>query len=160
MAVDDIPYQRLCSLVDRLSDDEPLLSSESTRGVTVSHLRRIVMRDIEHLLNTRRTVLPGADDAKPHALSLIDYGLPDLTTFNAKSPADVTRLGRMIEEALRVFEPRLMRVRVEVVGLDENSATMGFRISADLKVDPRPMPVTFDAALATSTHALAVREST
>ena len=83
-----------------------------TRAQSVRLLRASVRRDLEWLLNTRRTPA-AADEAYPEvAKSVYNYGLPDLNALNWESSRDRTRLARAVQESLHVFEPRLRGIQV------------------------------------------------
>jgi type VI secretion system protein ImpF len=138
------------SLLERLIDLEPKNPTEqpATRAQSVRQLKASLRRDLEWLLNTRRT--PEAVDSEFQELerSLFNYGLPDLTSLNWESTRDRSDLARMIEELLAIFEPRLTRVRVEPVG--EVSATQSilrFQIEGLLDMDPAPERISFDTVL-------------
>jgi type VI secretion system protein ImpF len=138
------------SLLERLIDLEPKNPTEqpATRAQSVRQLKASLRRDLEWLLNTRRT--PEAVDGEFQELerSLFNYGLPDLTSLNWESTRDRSDLARMIEELLAIFEPRLTRVRVEPVG--EVSATQSilrFQIEGLLDMDPAPERISFDTVL-------------
>ena len=72
------------SVLDRLIDREPASSSEAppTRAQSVRQLKVSLRRDLEWLLNSRRT--PEAVDSEFQELeqSLYNFGLPDVTTLS------------------------------------------------------------------------------
>jgi type VI secretion system protein ImpF len=138
------------SLLERLIDLEPKNATEQpvTRAQSVRQLKASLRRDLEWLLNTRRT--PEAVDRKFQELekSVFNYGLPDLTSLNWESICDRSELARMIENLLSVFEPRLRRVRVSAIG--EVSATQNilrFQIEGMLDMNPAPERISFDTVL-------------
>jgi predicted component of type VI protein secretion system len=53
----------------------------------------------------------------------VNYGLPDFTTLNPTSEGDRQRLGRLIVEAVRAFEPRLRNPLVEVKAMWQTAAS-------------------------------------
>lgn len=76
-------------------------------------LRLSLRREMDRLFNTRsaRTV-----DAYLQAdLSVIDYGLPDVSHLSVQSETDRGLVAQVIVKALSAFEPRLSAVRVEVL---------------------------------------------
>ncbi len=77
------------------------------------------------------------------------FGLPDLTGFAMASPKDRARLLRTLQNAMRLFEPRLASVRI--VPLDEaitgSRQMLAFRIEGLLIMDPAPEHVSFDTVL-------------
>jgi type VI secretion system protein ImpF len=138
------------SVLERLIDRDPQSASEAppARAQSVRQLRASVRRDLEWLLNTRRTPEAAGDELPEVAKSLHNYGLPDLNALNWESSRDRTRLARAVRDALHVFEPRLRNV--EVVPLDPSSGSphvMRFQIEALLEMDPTPEHISFDTTL-------------
>ena len=64
-----------------------------------------------------------------------------------------------MEEAITVFEPRLLRVRVALEAPRERDRGLHFRIDALLRVDPTPEPVTFDAVLQLNTQQYVIQRN-
>jgi type VI secretion system protein ImpF len=137
------------SVLDRLVDYEPQMSREavSSRAKSLRQMKASIKRDLEWLLNTRRTADDISPDLKEVSNSLAAYGLPDFTTANIKSPADQNRLRRALETAISAFEPRLEDVTVTIDPMRDLDRVMRFRIDARLRVEPAPEPVTFDTFL-------------
>jgi type VI secretion system protein ImpF len=140
----------LASVLDRLLDDHPAVTSEPvvSRAQSLRALKRAVSRDLEALLNSRRELL----DDPPEELveisrSIVTYGLPDFTSFNLAATDDRSRLRRCLEDAVTTFEPRLRRVRVTLESPRPHERALRFRIEALLRTDPAPEPVTFDMVL-------------
>ena len=141
------------SLLDRLIDSEPANNSEAamTRPQSVRALKASLRRDLEWLLNTRRNP-DEADDHYPELKkSLFNYGFPDFSNFTFSSPRDRIRLVKVLEEAVRVFEPRMEAVRVVLLDADasgqEINRSVRFQIEGLLKMDPAPEQVCFDTVL-------------
>lgn len=137
------------SVFDRLLDFEPNLSSEAakSRAKSLRELKQSVRRDLEWLLNTRRAPIEIDENLEETNKSLAIYGLPDFTGVAAKSPSEQKRLLKEIETALKLFEPRLIDVRVSLEPPSATERVLKFRIEARLKVEPTPEPVTFDTVL-------------
>jgi type VI secretion system lysozyme-like protein len=117
----------LAPLLDRLVDDASAAGPETVpmRNVSAETYRRIIVRDVLWLLNTRaagRTWLEGSG-----APDVMDYGLPDSGTVLVESEADMKALARRVGQAIRAFEPRLADVRVRVVKLPPRSYTVPLR---------------------------------
>ncbi len=138
------------SLLERLVDREPENRSEAplSRAQSLRVLRSAVRRDLEWLLNTVRApdvVPPGMTECNK---SLLAFGLPDFTSTTLNSAHDEQRLLRSIESAIRLFEPRLSRVRVSARGkLSKQMPALHFQIEAMLMVDPAPELILFDTVL-------------
>jgi type VI secretion system protein ImpF len=138
------------SVLERLIDRDPQSASEAppTRAQSVRQLRASVRRDLEWLLNTRRTPDAAGDELPEVAKSLHNYGLPDLNALNWESSRDRTRLARAVRDALHVFEPRLRNI--QVLPMDPSSGSphvMRFQIEALLEMDPTPEHISFDTTL-------------
>jgi type VI secretion system protein ImpF len=135
------------SILDRLIDYEPQLSREPpvSRAKSLRLIKQSVRRDLEWLLNTRRTFSIPSDLPEVER-SLLAFGLPDLTTYSARNPADQNRLRHTVEQVVETFEPRLEGVVVTLVPAADSERSVRFRIDARLKVDPAPEPVTYDTS--------------
>ena len=150
------------SILDRLLDDEPEVSTEpaSTRIKNLRSLERSVARDLEALLNSRQETLQELpSEFKEVSRSLLTYGLPDFTSFSLLTQEDRLRIRRSVEDAINRFEPRLLRVRVALEAPREHDRGLRFRIDAFLRVDPSPEPVTFDAVLQMNTQQYVIHGS-
>lgn len=138
------------SVLDRLIDAEPGTSGENsmTRSQSVRALKASVRRDLEWLLNSRRTPIEAGEEFTELNRSLYNYGFPDFSNFSLSNPRDQQRLLQCMETTISIFEPRLESVRVIPVHTDENlSRMLRFQIEALLKMDPAPEQITFDTVL-------------
>ena len=139
------------SVLDRLLDNEPDNQAEAglTRSQSVRALKASVRRDLEWLLNTRRTPIEAGEEFTELNRSLYNYGFPDFSTFSLSNPRDQKRMLESLETTISIFEPRLEAVRVNPVeGDDKNlSRMLRFQIEALLKMDPAPEQITFDTVL-------------
>jgi type VI secretion system protein ImpF len=139
------------SVLDRLIDNEPANQSEAgmTRAQSVRALKASVRRDLEWLLNTRRSAEPAGEDYPEASRSVHNYGFPDFTTFSFSNPRDRQRLLREIENTISTFEPRLEAVRVVPVEIEgaELHRNVRFYIEGLLKMDPAPEQIAFDTML-------------
>ena len=140
------------SLLDRLIDLSPREQSEPaiTWAQSVRDLKRSVHRDLESLLNTRRTAHPATEATPELKSSLYNYGLPDISSMSRDAHDSRTRLLRLVEEAISLYEPRLTNVRASLVeepGGAPNRRDLHFVIHALLRMDPNPEPVLFDTTL-------------
>ncbi len=137
-------------VLDRLIDREPNLAADPfiTRAQSVRQLKASLRRDLEFLLNTRRTPEPATDAFKELKKSLFNYGLPDFTSVSLNSPKDKNSLLRAMEETIATFEPRLASVRVSLIE-DPNpmNRILRFQIEALLLMDPAPEQISFDTTL-------------
>lgn len=137
------------SIFDRIVDQEPKNRSEvlPTYAQTLRTLKASLRRDLESLLNTRRTPQEAPDSASELQRSVYQYGLPDLTSLSARSVADQNKLLKIIETAVANFEPRLANVKVSLAPVTGTSRVLRFLIEGMLRIDPAPEHVTFDTVL-------------
>jgi len=150
------------SLLDRLLDDDPQVSKEpvTSRIQDLRAYEGAVARDLEALLNSRHETLEELPSEFVEVnRSLVTYGLPDLTSLSLLSQDDRNRIRRAVEQAITVFEPRLLRVRVALEAPRERDRGLHFRIDALLRVDPTPEPVTFDAVLQLNTQQYVIQRN-
>jgi type VI secretion system protein ImpF len=134
------------SILDRLIDSEPGVTHEPVqrRFATINQVRDAVARDLENLLNTRKSIYPVPDVDGQVTASLFTYGVKDFISYSPRSPSVRQQIRLEIERVIVLFEPRLRNVSVRLDTSAGNERTLRFRISALLVVDPVTAPVTFD----------------
>jgi type VI secretion system protein ImpF len=134
------------SLLDRLIDEEPAVSREPVqlRLYSVGQIKAAVIRDMENLLNARRTIVVPPPVYTELNQSLFVYGLRDYTSHNPRSPAAKQQLRLEVERTIARFEPRLKNVSVQVETPGPNARTLRFLVTARLVVEPISEPVMFD----------------
>ena len=140
------------SLLDRLTDADPGTSADPrvTFAESVRRFKASIQRDLEWLLNTRRTPVPVPEEwFEELPRSLFHYGLPDITSLSRDSRESRTFLVRQVEAAIAIFEPRLTDVRIGVVEVegDQFRRELRFHIEGVLRMDPTPEQVVFDTVL-------------
>jgi type VI secretion system protein ImpF len=149
------------SVLDRLIDKEPKnRSSEAPMGraQALRELRASLRRDLEWLLNSRRTPLEAADEHPEAQSSVYNYGLPDFTSLSVHSATDQARLCQLLESAIAIFEPRLASVKVNMVAAGPvGSRMLRFAIEGLLRIDPAPEHISFDTTLEISSGEYAVK---
>jgi type VI secretion system protein ImpF len=136
-------------LLDRLLDDEPKIKSEApmSRSTSLARLKTAVRRDLENLLNTRRTPDYIPEGSVEILRSVYYYGLPDITSMPANFLYEQTKLLQSIETAVKTFEARLDGVRVSLVPVAGQSRVLRFVIDGMLRIDPLPEHVVYDASI-------------
>lgn len=162
MARSDIDRPVQQSLIDRLIDDDPFSNMEPpmSRSQSVRVYKNSIRRDLEWLLNSRRTPEEPPEDMENAAESVLYYGLPDVTSLSGDSTDDRVRLLRMIEDSIATYEPRLTSVSVsEAENPDSESRRVRFSIQATLRMDPSPELVYFDTILDLSSKEYEVKGS-
>jgi type VI secretion system protein ImpF len=148
-------------LFDRLIDDAATPANGVRMTLSVQQLEHTVMRDLEALLNTRRTVDAGdRAEAYPNAVaSVLYYGLEDFTSLSMSASNDRELICRRLEATITDHEPRLKRVHVALDVNASSSQQLRFSIKALLCVSPLQEPVDFDAVLDATTQQYEVAAS-
>ncbi|MCC7340650.1 MAG: type VI secretion system baseplate subunit TssE [Bryobacterales bacterium] len=148
-------------LLDRLFDLNPdeKVDAPVTRLESVRRLKAALKRDMEWLLNTRHCPVMDEmeDDAGELKRSLLNYGLPDISSMSVQSGKDHTRILRQMEEAVEMFEPRLRNVRITLSPVTKGSRTLRFGMEGMLMIDPAPEQVRFDTLLELTSGDIEVR---
>jgi type VI secretion system protein ImpF len=143
MLVEGTVLDRLIDLNPDQSGDRPINRAESIR-----EYKQALQRDLEWLMNTRRTENPDPDRTPELANSIFHYGLPDLTSLSRDNPATQARLAGFIEQAIAQFEPRLANVKVGVAPMDDSPlAAVRMQVEAVLRLEPSPERITFDTVM-------------
>jgi type VI secretion system protein ImpF len=152
------------SLLDRLTDDEPLSKTESTdkRVLNKQQLKQGVLRDLQWLLNTSK---PSAKTfAKyPHVQkSVLNFGMPALAGETADSVGQ-NDVQEAVKDAIRWFEPR-----IDADTLDIRAASRGSYLDAhnvlELQVrgtvwaQPTPLELILKTSMDLETGQVAVKE--
>ncbi len=153
------PNQRLTpSVLDRLIDqdaDQPNI----TLGYDLRHMIDVVRRDLEDLLNTRLTNTTIPDEFVQSRNSVLNYGLPDLSSLGGDTAERRAEIGLIIEQVIERFEPRLRNVHARIADGVGGAQTLRFQIHAELNVDPAP-EVGFETVLELMTGHASIQEST
>ena len=151
------------SLLDRLTDPvADTADADRRRGYNLAQMLDAVRRDMEDLLNCRRSVGDLDRAALPRVFqSVYGYGLPELVSLSAVTTAQRDEIARQIAEVIARYEPRLFDVRVQL--LDPTASdhrALRCRIEGRFAMDPSP-EVQFDSMLEVMTgHHTVVRKDT
>jgi type VI secretion system protein ImpF len=137
------------SVLDRLIDQEPerKLEPPLTRARSLRELKAALRRDLEWLLNTRRTIEESPASLKELERSLYNYGLPDVSSLYLRSSNDQNTLLKAIRTAINYFEPRLLNIKVALEPAAADARVLRFSIEGLLRMDPAPEHVFFDTML-------------
>jgi type VI secretion system protein ImpF len=106
-----------------------------------------VRRDLEWLLNARRTPAEPPATSKDLRRSVYCFGLPDSTGISVRSSDERIRLARAVEQAIDYFEPRLTNVSVVIPSASASAKVLHFHIEALLRTEPAPQRIYFDSTL-------------
>jgi type VI secretion system protein ImpF len=136
-------------LFDRLVDKDRFLRSELRPMRTLDRrgVKESVRRELEQLFNTRCPV--PAHRLAGRVRTVIDYGIPDFSTFSARNQDDWGRMADILRRAIEVYEPRLAQVRVAVERAKDDEFQLVAQIEAVLVTENVPEPVSFTTVLQT-----------
>ena len=82
------------------------------------------------------------DAAHPHTYPKL-YGLPDFSFYDGSNEQSWPVLRRYIQNALRLFEPRLYDTTVKVHTYDREAQSLTLTITGDVKMGSYIIPVSF-----------------
>lgn len=139
--------QLLAPVLDRLLEQNTGSDFKQSHQI-LKHLRESVRRDLESLFNTRyRCISP--PEGMPHLQdSILNFGLPDLSTINMTSIDSRKDFCRQIEKAILKYEPRIKSVKVKSdAAIDNEDPSIRFRVEAILHTNPAPELIIFDSTL-------------
>jgi len=95
--------------------------------------RDSIARDLEALLNTRRQEELVPPEYEEAAKSLLNFGVPEVTSYgNLNSPIEQNKLCKAMEEAIRIFEPRLRKVSVRLATSAKRGEVLGILIEGTI----------------------------
>lgn len=133
-------------LFERLIDQDPTTLREPRpfRTHGYAELLLSVLANLERLLNTRALPLPTSSRSSGTSpLTIIDFGMIDLSGLSPGSVADQHRLCEELRVRIEAFEPRLRDVRVELEAPGPGLHALTCRVLADLVVEHLQEPVAF-----------------
>lgn len=153
------------SLLDRLTDNAPEHRKESLdqQMLTMSQLRRAVLRDLGWLLNVIN--LGAVEDLSSQSLvarSTLNFGIPGIAGSDALD-GRAGSLERMVADAIRAYEPRIraetLQVRARPFDRAEGLPTLVLEISGELWAQPLPQQLFLETSIELETRIAVVAES-
>lgn len=132
------------SLVDRLTVTEQW---PETRAASINMYRDSMKRDLEWLLNTRKPVIPELENYPATAASVLNYGLPDLHSFDGSAGREHNALTVALEKCIRTYEPRISQPRVFLTRTDLLSRSLRFHIEGQIVYENMEEEIKFDTVL-------------
>jgi type VI secretion system protein ImpF len=136
-------------LFDRLVDDAPHESIEERpmRVLNESQVIASIRTELSLLLNTRTDV--SEETLWSDGLTVLDYGLPDFTSWYTRSQLDRDRLARYVARVISVFEPRLVQPVVSVHDAEytRSNRAVRLRIAGLVVSGTIRTPVSFEMGL-------------
>ena len=101
-------------------------------------------RTVESVLEHLRKML---NVRQGSVCTLPDYGIPDLNSLFMQYPDAVLALRRIIRESLEKYEPRLRRVNVRYIPVEDDPLILRFEITARLAMDEKDSPIRFETVV-------------
>jgi type VI secretion system protein ImpF len=132
------------SLLDRLTD---LDQWPETRSASINMYRESLKRDVEWLLNTRQPVIPELEGYPATAASVLNFGLPDIHSFDGSKGKEQNALTVALEKCIRVFEPRISQAHVFLSRTDILSRSLKFHIEGQIVYENMNEEIKFDTTL-------------
>lgn len=151
------PKQRTLarSVLDRLLDDAPDMDSDPPVSLSeqVREMRELIRRDLEALLNTRRS--PSAPPAilKELTDALVSFGMDGVISANLVTDVSKEKLAQSIERRISMFETRLSDVRVTILkNRTDGDRALRMRIQATFRLHEGMPPISFESKIDPSTQ--------
>ena len=132
------------SLIDRLVDVEQW---PETRAASIGMYRESIKRDQEWLLNTRQPVIPELESYPATAASVLNFGLPDIHSFDGSAGKEQNALTVALEKCVRTFEPRINQPRVYLTRSDHLTRSLKFHIEGQVFYENMKEEIKFDTVL-------------
>jgi type VI secretion system lysozyme-like protein len=132
------------SVLDRLLESER--STNSSAHLTDDSVVASIMRDLHILFNTRRQEMLIDPEFEYCNRSILRFGVPDLTQCGSLTQTnEQKRVCNWLEEAIRLFEPRLRKASVRLIPAPNEKTLLRFQLEATAElVSGR---IAFDMAL-------------
>jgi type VI secretion system protein ImpF len=102
---------------------------------------------VEWFLNTRQPVIPELEGYPATAASVLNYGLPDLHSFDGSAGRNENVLTLALEKCIRTFEPRIGHPRVFLTRTDLLSRSLKFHIEGQIVYENMDEEIKFDTTL-------------
>jgi type VI secretion system protein ImpF len=154
-------HQRLqASVFDRLIEirDTEEAQPQDPMSLSLAEFQANVFRDLQSMLNSRRAFTEPLDETSELRQSVITYGLPDITSINPENLDQQASIRLAVEDAIRLFEPRLANISVQVQEGAPHDRSFRLTVKAVLKVEPTPVPIEFDTVIEGGTGAWKVKQ--
>ncbi len=140
----------ISTVLDRLIDEAPNKTREAPQSgyQQIEQLHVSVRRDLENLLNTRKSEFNWPEKWDELKQSILNYGVADMTGRDLGSTALQNKLCAELANTIEIFETRLSQVKVRLQ--ETNIATdriLRIRIEAVLIANVTPEYIIFDSVL-------------
>lgn len=115
---------------------------ERTMHEDTNALVRSVLRNLQHILNTRQ----GSSEAH------LDLGIPAPSDIAHNFPEAISMMQRIIRECVEKYEPRLTNINVTHVESADDVLTLRFQVTARIATSKNQIFVSFDTLVDHTGH--------
>lgn len=146
----------IAPLLDRLIGNQ---GGQAQPHQILRQLRESVRRDLEHLFNSRYRCMTPPGDSDVLSGSILNFGLPDLSTVNMSTQESRNHFCRQIEKTILEHDPRIKSVKVKSQEkINNQDPCVRFRVEAILHTNPAPELIVFDSTLNPVSQSVQVAE--
>ena len=128
------------SILERLA--KPLTKGQRTLNENTHEITRSVLRNLQHILNTRLGDAP----AQP------DLGMPSPSEITQASPDAINLVMRNLRACIEKYEPRLSSIDIAHVEAGDEILTLRFQVTARLVVSKDGTTISFDTVVNPGGH--------
>ena len=150
------------SVLDRLLDSEPDRPSDQSMSLTAQtrQLRESIRRDLEALLNTRRSPLSPPAHLPELADSALSYGVDGFVSANLVTDEAKVDLARALERRIARTETRLANVHVTILrNRNTGERTLKMRIEASFRLQDETPPIRFETTIDPSSQRFSIESA-
>ena len=128
------------SILERLA--KPSTKGQRTLNENTHEITRSVLRNLQHILNTRLGDAP----AQP------DLGMPSPSEITQASPDAINLVMRNLRACIEKYEPRLSSIDIAHVEAGDEILTLRFQVTARLVVSKDGHTISFDTVVNPGGH--------
>lgn len=128
------------SILERLA--KPATKGQRTLNENTHEITRSVLRNLQHILNTRLGDAP----AQP------DLGMPSPSEITQASPDAINLVMRNLRACIEKYEPRLSSIDIAHVEAGDEILTLRFQVTARLVVSKDGHTISFDTVVNPGGH--------
>jgi type VI secretion system protein ImpF len=147
------------SVIDRLLDNEPDRPADPPMSIPaqIRQLRESIRRDLEALLNTRRSPMSPPAHLSELSDSAFTYGVDGFVSANLVTDQAKTALARALQQRIATTETRLSDVRVTVLrNRSTGERTLRMRIEASFRLQEGMPPIRFETTIDPSSQRFSI----
>jgi type VI secretion system protein len=123
------------SILERLA--KPRTKGQRTLAENTTEITRSVLRNLQHILNSRLGDAP----AQP------DLGMPSPSEITQASPDAVSLVMRNLRACIEKYEPRLTGIDIAHIEAGDEVLTLRFQVTARLTVSKDGTTISFDTVV-------------